>query len=98
MTYQQLIETLEIASKYNGGLDHECFEMWAEHDEHGIYFKKTPTAEELRKLSKMGWCLGYSSSYICEEDSEKWEHADSLTNEELIELFESCEKSIYKFE
>lgn len=96
MTYRQLIETLEIAAKYDGGLDHECFEMWAEHDRHGIIFRQAPTANELRKLSKMGWLIG---CYDCNNEKlEKWEHCDTLTDEELIDLFEECERSIFTFE
>lgn len=97
MTYKQLIETLEIAAKYDYGLDYDCNVMWAHHDEHGIYFKQTPTAEDLRKLSKMGWLLGSDDDYD-EEDSDKWEHSDSLTDEELIDLFKEHGDSIYKYE
>ena len=97
MTYKQLIETLEMAAKYDGGLDHECFEMWAEHDEHGIRFNQTPTADELRKLSKMGWNIGCDALYN-EEKFEKWEHCDTLTDEELIDLFEEYSRSIFTFE
>lgn len=97
MTYKQLIETLEIAAKYNGGLGHGCYEMWAEHDEHGITFSQTPTADELRKLSKMGWLLGSDADYK-EEDSDKWERSDSLTDEEIINMFKEHGDSIYKYE
>lgn len=97
ITYKNLIETLEIAAKYDGGLDNNCWSMWAEHDEHGIDFKETPTADELRKLSKMGWLLGCDADYN-EEDSDKWEHCDTLTDEELIDLFKEHGDSIYKYE
>lgn len=97
MTYNQLIETLEIAAKYDGGLDKNCWTMWARYDEHGISFNETPTADELRKLSKMGWHLGHDADYN-EEDSDKWEHSDSLTDEEIINLFKEHGDSIYKFE
>lgn len=88
MTYRQLAESIEIFAKYNGGLDEECLEMYAEHDEHGISLKKTPSASDLRKLQKYGWLLGCDAEYN-DEDSEKWENADKLTDNEIIELYKS---------
>ena len=88
MTYRQLLESIEIFAKYNGGLDAECLEMYAEHDEHGISLKETPSASDLRKLQKYGWLLGCDAMYN-EEDSEKWGNADKLTDNDIIELYKS---------
>lgn len=98
MKYKDLIETIQIVAKYNGGLDKECYEMWAEHDEHGIRIKnaKDVSAADLRRLSAMGWLLGCDADYD-EEDSEKWENCESLSDEELVELFSKYD-GIYKFE
>lgn len=96
MKYKDLITTLEIAAKYDGGLDHECFTMWAEHDEHGIEFVNTPSTDDLRKLAKMGWLLGSDAMYQ-QEDAELWENIDSLSDEQLVSLFERY-NGIYKLE
>lgn len=88
MTYRQLAESIEIFAKYNGGLDARCEEMYAEHDEHGISLMKTPSASDLRKLQKYGWLLGCDADYDL-EDSEKWENADKLSDEEIVELYEN---------
>ena len=88
MTYRQLAEIIEIFAKYNGGLDEECLEMYAEHDEHGISLKETPSASDLRKLQKYGWLLGCDAEY-CEEDSERWKNADKLSDDEIVELYEN---------
>ena len=98
MTYKELIETLEIVAKYDGGLDKDCLKMWSAHDEHGISFdsKWNVSAEDLRKLAKMGWGLGCDTDYD-EEVFEKWENPDSLSDEEIVELF-SDYNGIYKYE
>lgn len=98
MKYKELIETFEIIAKYDGGLDAECLSMWAEHDEHGISFdsKWNVSAEDLRKLAKMGWGLGCDAEFD-EEASEKWDNSDSLSDEELVELF-SDYNGIYCYE
>ncbi len=88
MTYRQLAESIEIFAKYNGGLDAKCLEMYAEHDEHGISLKETPSASDLRKLQKYGWLLGCDAEYD-EEDSERWENADKLSDDEIVELYEN---------
>jgi len=88
MTYKQLIESIEIFAKYNGGLDAECLDMYAEHDEHGITLRETPSADDLRKLQKYGWNLGCDADYN-EEDSEKWENADKLSDNDIVELHEN---------
>lgn len=93
MTYRQLVESIEIFAKYNGGLDAECLEMYAEHDEHGISLEKTPSASDLRKLQKYGWQLGCDAMFN-EEDFEKWENADKLTDNEIIQLYE-CYDGFY---
>ena len=87
MTYRQLAESIEIFAKYNGGLDKECLEMYAEHDEHGISLKSTPSADDLRKLQKYGWLLGCDAEYD-QEDSDKWENSDKLSDSEIVDLFE----------
>lgn len=98
MTYKELIETLEIVAKYDGGLDKDCLRMWATHDEHGISFdsKWNVSAEDLRKLAKMGWGLSCDNDYD-EDVFEKWENPDSLSDEEIVELF-SDYNGIYKYE
>lgn len=98
MTYKDLIETIQIVAKYNGGLDEVCCEMWAEHDEHGITFKDVTkvSVEDIRRLAAIGWGLGCDSEYD-EEDSEKWENYESLSDEELKELFSRYD-GIYKYE
>ncbi len=96
MKYKELIESIKIVAKCNGGEDKEVLEMWAEHDEHGIELKNCPTADELRKLASFGWSLGCDSEYD-EEDWEKWENYESLSDEEIIELFKNY-NGIFKFE
>ena len=98
MKYKDLIETIQIVAKYNGGLDEVCCEMWAEHDEHGINIKDTSkvSVEDIRRLAEIGWQLGCDADYD-EEDSEKWENYKNLSDEELVELFSKYD-SIYKFE
>lgn len=98
MKYKDLIETIQIVAKYNGGLDKECCEMWTSHEEHGINIKDTSkvSAEDIRRLAKMGWGLGCDDDYD-EEDSDKWENYESLSDEELKELFARYD-GIYKFE
>jgi len=88
MTYRQLAESIEIFAKYNGGLDVECTEMYAEHDEHGISLNTTPSADDLRKLQKYGWLLGCDAE-LNDEDFYKWENSDKLSDSEIIELFEN---------
>ena len=60
MTYRDLIRTFEIIAKYDGGLDHKCLNMWAEHDEHGIAFDSDwdVSVDDIRELAAMGWLLG----------------------------------------
>jgi len=98
MTYRQLIETLEIVAKYDGGLDKECYKMWAEHDEHGITFdsKWEVSAEDIRKLAAMNWGLGCDGDYD-EETDVQWENYDKLSDEELIKLFKEY-NGIYTYE
>ena len=98
MKYKDLIETLKIVAKYDGGLDSECLKMWAEHDEHGISFGYNwdVSAKDIRKLAEMGWGLGCDGEYD-EEMGEKWENYKELTDEELIELFKDY-NGIYKYE
>lgn len=98
MTYRQLIETLKIVAKYDGGLDSNCLRMWAEHDEHGISFRSdwNVSAKDIRKLAEMEWGLGCDADYD-EEMDEKWENYKELTDEELIELFKEY-NGIYKYE
>ena len=96
MTYKQLIDSIKIVAKYNGGLDAKVLQMWAEHDEHGIYLNKTPSAGDLRTLALYGWGLGCDAGYA-EDDRELWENADSLSDEEIVELFKNY-NSIYLVE
>lgn len=98
MTYKDLIETIQIVAKYNGGLDKECCEMWVAYEEHGIRIKnaKKVSAVDLRRLAEMGWHLGCDAEYN-EEDSEKWENCESLSDEEIVELFSEY-GGIYKYE
>lgn len=98
MTYRELIETLELIAKYDGGLDSDCLNMWAEHDEHGISFnsKWNVSAKDLRKLAAMGWGLGSDGDYD-EEAFEKWENYEKLSDEEIVELF-SDYNGIYTYE
>lgn len=98
MKYKDLIETIQIVAKYNGGLEADCYEMWAEHDEHGINIKDTSkvSVEDIRRLAEIGWQLGCDADYN-EEDSEKWENCESLSDEELVELFSEY-GGIYKYE
>ena len=95
MTYRQLIRTLEIAASHRGGLDTECLDMWAEHDEHGINIKSI-TAKEARELSEMGWLLGCDVEYN-EEDQEIWENPSKHTDEELLEIYNNY-GGVYKYE
>lgn len=88
MTYRQLAESIEIFAKYNGGMDAKCLEMYAEHDEHGIFLKETPSASDLRKLQKYGWLLGCDAMFN-KEDSKKWRNADKLSDDEIVELYEN---------
>lgn len=100
MTYKELIETLEIVAKYDGGLDKECDVMWAEHDEHGIVFDRRwdVSAEDIRKLAAMGWGLGCDDDYDEDDDSfDKWENYDEISDKELVEIFKEY-NGIYKFE
>lgn len=98
MNYKDLIETIQIVAKYNGGLEADCYEMWAEHDEHGIRIKnaKDVSAADIRRLAEIGWQLGCDADYN-EEDSEKWENYKNLSDEELKELFSEY-GGIYKYE
>lgn len=98
MTYKQLIETLEIVAKYDGGLDSDCGLMWSEHDEHGISFgyNWNVSAKDIRKLAAMGWGLGSDGEYD-EEAGEKWDNYENLSDEELVELFKDY-NGIYKYE
>ena len=65
MTYKELIETLEIVAKYDGGLDSDCLKMWAEHDEHGISFdyKWDWDPKDVRRLAEIGWGLGSDDEF-----------------------------------
>ena len=98
MTYKELIETLEIVAKYDGGLDSDCLKMWAVHDEHGISFdhKWDLDPKDVRRLAEIGWGLGCDDEYD-EDDSEKWQNHKNLSDEELMELFK-CYNGIYKYE
>lgn len=98
MTYRDLIRTFEIIAKYDGGLDHKCLNMWAEHDEHGIAFDSDwdVSVDDIRELAAMGWLLGCDSEYN-EEDFEKWENYKELTDEEIKELFSEY-NGIFTFE
>lgn len=98
MTYKELIETLEIIAKYDGGLDNECLIMWAAHEEHGFGFKKTwnVEAKDIRRLAEIGWGLGSDDEYD-EEESEKWKHPENLSDEELVEIFNNY-SGIYTYE
>jgi len=98
MTYKDLIETLKIVSKYDGGLENTCLNMWAEHDAHGISFKSNWALDpkDIRRLAEMGWVLG-SHGEFDEDDFDKWEHYDELSDDELVELFK-CYNGIFKFE
>lgn len=87
MTYRQIIETFTIVAKYNGGIDNECFQIWARRGVYGIIFNETPSADDLRKLSKMEWLLGNDTD-LDDNDAEKWQNSDKLSDEELIALFE----------
>ena len=101
MKYKDLIRTIEIVSKYNGGLDANCLEMWAAHDEHGITFPNRKfdgkvDASDLRELLSMGWCFG--SDGVCDEETwEKLEKYEKLSDEELLEIFGDL-NGIYKYE
>jgi len=104
MTYQDWIETFKIAAKCNGGVNCICSEMWKTRHEQGIGFINTPSASDLRKLSRMHWFLGsplrrnYYGQIIKptnRNDDYKWLYKiDNLSDEELIELFAKY-KSIY---
>lgn len=98
MTYKELIETLEIVAKYDGGLDAKCLTMWAEHDEHGISFDSQWNwdPKDVRRFAEMGWCLGSDGEYD-EDDFVKWENYENLSDEELVELFK-CYNGIYTYE
>lgn len=98
MTYKQLIRTFEIISKYDGGLDGICYNMWAEHDEHGISFDYNwnISIEDIRELASFGWLLG-SDYETSNEDAEKWDKYENLDDDELKELFHSY-NGIYKYE
>lgn len=98
MKYKDWIETLQIAAKYDGGLDKDCLQMWAEHDEHGISFdyKWKLDPKDVRRLAEMGWGLGSDGEYD-EEDANKWENHEELSDEELVELF-SCYNGVYTYE
>ena len=82
MTYKQLLETLTIAAKYNGGIDADADQLYGSYKEIGIDFDNTPSAEELRKLSKMGWHITH------DDDDILWQTCDDLTDEQVIMLFE----------
>ena len=96
MTYKQLIESIEIFAKCNGGKEKDCLEMWATNDEHGINLKQTPSAEDLRKLASFGWHLGCDAIFD-DEDKEKWENYDSLTDDEIVALFKEY-NGVYLYE
>ena len=82
MTYKQLIETLEIVSKYNDGINADADQIYGTYKEIGIDFDNIPSAGELRKLSKMGWHIAH------DDDDFLWQNCDDLTDEQVISLFE----------
>lgn len=90
MTYKQLIETLEIVAKYNGGIDADADQIYGSYKEIGIDFDNTPSAEELRKLSKMGWHITNN------DDDFLWRACDTLTDEQVIRMFE-CYNRIFLY-
>lgn len=90
MTYKQLIETLEIVAKYNGGIDVDADQIYGSYKEIGIDFDNTPSAEELRKLSKMGWHITHN------DDDFLWHACDTLTDEQVIMMFE-CYNRIFLY-
>lgn len=98
LTYKDLIETFEIIAKYDGGLESKCTNMWAEHDEHGISFDSDWDLDpkDIRRLAEMGWGLG-SDGEFDEDDFDKWEHHERLSDEKLVELFK-CYNGIYTYE
>lgn len=98
MTYGQIIETLQILAKYDGGLSAECEQMWADYDEHGIIIshKEQFTIEDIRKLASFGWSLGCDAEYN-EEDDEIWVDYKNQSDDALREVFLNYD-GIFKFE
>ena len=98
MTYKDLIKTFKIVAKYDGGLDKECLRMQAVHDEHGIEFdsKWELSAKDVRRLAEMGWGLGCDGDFD-EDEYEKWSHPESLSDDEIVELFKN-HNGIFKFD
>ena len=95
LTDKNLIRTFEIFAAHDGGLDNECTEMWAEHDEHGIWAShlETPlTLEEVKELVSMGWLLGCDAMYDGDE-----RELNELSDEELWEKWEDT-NGIYTYE
>ena len=101
MKYKDLLRTIEIVAKYNGGMDAECLQMWAEHDEHGILFPYRNydgcvDAKDLRELLSMGWHFESECAYD-EETCDRIARYESLSDTELVEIFMES-KGIYKYE
>lgn len=82
MTYKNWIETFEIVAKCNGGVDANADQVYGSHSEIGFDFNSTPSADDLRKLSKMGWHIAH------DDDDFLWQACDDLTDEQVIMLFE----------
>lgn len=88
MTYNDLIETLEIIKKYDDSPN--CYSIWAQHEEVGFTFKSkwNVSAKDIRRLAEMGWSLGSDYEYD-EEDNrfDKWVNYKELSDEELVKIF-----------
>lgn len=90
MKYKDLIETLRIVAKYDGGLDNECYKFWGTHDEIGIEFGHywNVSAKDIRRLAEMGWSLGCDGNYDENNEAfEKWENYKDLSDDELVSIF-----------
>ena len=95
VNYKDLIRTIEIVSShFKGGLERTCNDIRGEHDVVIFDIPDDITAEELRELAGMGWLLGYGDTY--EDDSEKWEKFNDLSDDELMDLF-SMYGCVYMF-
>jgi hypothetical protein len=85
-TYKDIARTLEIMSQhFERGMDKECFEIYGEHDVVVFSIPKETTIGEIRELARMGWSVGFGETD--EEDSEKWRNHESISDDELMELF-----------
>jgi len=98
MTYKQLIRALEIAAKYNGGMDVNIFgAIKTSNYAIAIKFAEMPSATELRELHAMDFEPNFwKDGVYMSGDYEAWcNRIDDLPDEDLLVLFEKYKEVQY---